>query len=71
VADVAVVDPHVPLIRFIPPRVRLPTAIFNPAPTLAVAPLMDKFPATEVPVDIDFAPLIERIRLLYARAATF
>lgn len=66
VAEVAVVDPHVPLTLPSPPRARLPTFRFKPAPTLAVAApvgAMLRLPPTEVPVAMVFAPLPEKIRL--------
>ena len=57
----------------VPPSVNVPTLIFKPVPILAVADpegAILKLPATEVPVAIDFAPLPESIRLLYATTIT-
>ena len=66
-AEVAVVDPQVPLTLPSPPSVRLPTGRLRPVPTLALAEpvgAMLKFPLTDIPVAIVLAPLPEKIRLL-------
>ena len=60
-------EPHVPLIRPSPPKVRLPTLRLAPLPMFAVAvPVgaMLRLPVTAVPVGIVLAELPERMRLL-------
>jgi hypothetical protein len=67
------VPPQVLLMLPRDPRVRLPTLRFCAAATLAVAVpegAILRLPDTEVPAGIVFAPLPEKIRLLYAVAVT-
>jgi len=60
-AATELVLPHVPEAVPAPFNVRVLTGIFKPAPILADTPdPIDKSPVTEVPVDMDFAPLPEK-----------
>ena len=56
--------PQVPETVPPPPSIRLPTEMVKPVPMFAEAPVIDNAPVTEVPVEIDFAPLPEKVRLL-------